>query len=101
MVAPRDGQAPGPHEPARVPDEGPGADMATMTWQVGWLCGLALLWVAGCAVSPAPPAPAALSLTAVNGSLVVVQATGTAVARDAFATMTMAALTLTAIAEEP
>ena len=70
-----------------------------MNWQTWWLGALAALWVAGCAVSPPPPSPAALSVTVVHGSLVAVQATGTAVARDAYATMTAAALTVTAIAE--
>jgi hypothetical protein len=72
-----------------------------MSWQTWWLGALAALWAAGCAAVPTPPAPDALSITVVHGSLVAVQATGTAVARDAYATMTAAALTLTAIAEEP
>jgi hypothetical protein len=72
-----------------------------MKWQEWWLGGLAALWAAGCAASPPAPSPAALSVTAIHGSLVAVQATGTVVARDAYATMTVAAVTLTAIAEEP
>ena len=71
------------------------------TWHTWWLGALAALWMAGCAVSPTPPSPAALSITGVHGSLIVVQPTGTAVAHDPYATMTAAAVTLTAIAAEP
>jgi hypothetical protein len=49
---------------------------------------------------PAPP-PAARSLTAVHASLAAVEATSTVLAREAYATLTAGAATLTAVAREP
>lgn len=86
---------------AHVPPAGWRTRSRCKSWQAWWCGGLLALGVAGCMTAPPAPPPAARSLTAVHASLAAVQATSTVLAREAYATLTAGAATLTAVAREP